>query len=87
MATHEDIVCLHGEGTYVTASGLACARCGELLSRDNWPDNDEDDRPDEWRENDWNGWPEGTPNAGAVPRRGSDVGTSPLLAVSESGDK
>ena len=26
-------------------------------------------------------------NAGAVPRRGSDVGTSPLLAVSESGDK
>ena len=27
------------------------------------------------------------PNAGAVPRRGSDVGTSPLLAVSESGDK
>ena len=28
-----------------------------------------------------------TPNAGAVPRRGSDVGTSPLLAVSESGDK
>jgi hypothetical protein len=27
-----------------------------------------------------------TPNAGAVPRGGSDVGTSPLLAVSESGD-
>ena len=27
------------------------------------------------------------PNAGAVPRRGSDVGTSPLLAVSGSGDK
>ena len=27
------------------------------------------------------------PNAGAVPRRGSDVGTSPLLAVSNSGDK
>jgi hypothetical protein len=26
-------------------------------------------------------------NAGTVPRRGSDVGTSPLLAVSESGDK
>ena len=26
-------------------------------------------------------------NAGAVPRRGSDVGTIPLLAVSESGDK
>jgi hypothetical protein len=25
------------------------------------------------------------PNAGAVPRRDSDVGTSPLLAVSESG--
>jgi hypothetical protein len=29
----------------------------------------------------------GMPNTGAVPRRGSDVGTSPLLAVSESGDK
>jgi len=28
-----------------------------------------------------------TANAGAVPRRGSDVGTSPLLAVSESVDK
>jgi hypothetical protein len=26
-------------------------------------------------------------NAGAVPRRGSDVGTSPLLAISGSGDK
>lgn len=28
-----------------------------------------------------------THNAGAVPRRGSDVGTSPLLAVSESGNE
>jgi hypothetical protein len=27
------------------------------------------------------------PNAGAVPRRGSDIGTSPLLAVSGSEDK
>jgi hypothetical protein len=27
------------------------------------------------------------PNAGAVPRRGSDVGTSPLLAISGSEDK
>ena len=27
------------------------------------------------------------PNAGAVPRRGSDVGTSPLLGLPGSGDK
>ena len=27
------------------------------------------------------------PNAGTVPQRDSDVGTSPLAAVSESGDK
>jgi hypothetical protein len=31
--------------------------------------------------------PSAMPNAWAVPRRGSDVGTSPLLAVSGSEDK
>jgi len=44
----------------------------------------------------WHGWrceahrtkhPRYRANAGAVPRRGSDVGTSPLLAVSGSEDK
>lgn len=60
MPEHEDMVCLHGCGTYVTVSGLACARCGELVSRDDWHDDDE--RPDEWRKNDWDGWPEDTPN-------------------------
>ena len=59
MATHEDMVCLHGEGTYVTATGLACAQCGEMLCKH---DDADDDRPDEWRENDWNGWSEDTPN-------------------------
>lgn len=58
METHEDMVCLHGEGTYVTATGIACARCGEMLCRH---DEIYDDRPDEWLENDWNGWPKDTP--------------------------
>lgn len=60
MAMHEDMVCLHGEGTYVTTTGLACARCGEMLCKH---DDADDDHPDEWRENDWNGWPEDTPNS------------------------
>ena len=34
-------------------------RCGEILCEH---DDADDDRPDEWRENDWNGWSEDTPN-------------------------
>lgn len=45
------------------------------------------DRLGERVEDGWNESIDERPNAGAVPRRGSDVGTSPLLAVSESGDK
>jgi phage FluMu protein Com len=45
------------------------------------------DRRAAWERGEIKGAPLPFPNAGAVPRRGSDVGTSPLLAVSESGDK
>ena len=36
-------------------------------------DESDDDRPDEWWENDWNGWPEVTPNIAVSGGGGADV--------------